>query len=536
MTERVLHGRPASPGLAIGQIVALAAADRPHRAASGDPAAEAAVLRDALGAALAETQALQQRVEGEAADMIAFQAGMLEDEELAAPAFAIIAEGSAADAAWQVAMDEEIAGYAAAEDAYFRARTADLQDIRDRVLARLRPEGHTAAVAPGAIVAAADLPLSRFLGIDWNRGGAILLTEGSATSHVAMLARARGIPMIVGLGGAARDLDGRTALVDAETGEVIVDARPASRARFEAKLDGAREAAQGLQATLAASAVTVDGTRIAMHLNVVGAEELRSLDPAICDGIGLFRTEFLFHGPALPDEETQYAAYRAVVEWAAGRPVTIRTLDAGGDKPIPGVTVDGESNPFLGLRGLRLSLRNPDLFRVQLRAILRAARHGRLRVMLPMVTVPQELAAARTLLESEFAVLSRAGHPAPMPELGIMVEVPAVAIAIERFDAAFFSVGSNDLTQYVTAAGRDIAAVADLADPADPAVLRLIAGVVRHGHATGRDVSLCGDAGGDPAVIPALLAAGLRSLSVSPGQLARAKRAVSTVDLRAVPK
>jgi phosphotransferase system enzyme I (PtsI) len=288
---------------------------------------------------------------------------------------------------------------------------------------------------------------------------------------------------------------------------------------------------------LAAPASTVDGTRIAMHLNIVGPEELERLDPSICDGIGLYRTEFLFHGTSsLPDEDSQYAAYRAVVAWAQGRPVTIRTLDAGGDKPISGITETGESNPFLGLRGLRLSLRHAALFRVQLRALLRAARHGTVRIMLPMVTVPEELAAARALLEAEIAAFALTGSPVPRPALGIMVEVPAAAIAIDRFDAAFFSIGSNDLTQYVTAAGRDMAAVAALADPCNPAVLRLIEGVVRHGREVGRDVSLCGDAGGDPGVVPALLATGLRSLSVSPRLLAGVKRAVARTDLSAVQR
>jgi phosphotransferase system enzyme I (PtsI) len=558
MTERHLRGRPASPGYAAGRVVALGWSDAPARRPKGEPATEAAALRAAVADALAETQALQHRVDAEAAEMVAFQAAMLEDEELIGPAIAAIADGAAADAAWEAAMDAEIDGYAAAEDAYFRARTADLQDIRERVLARLRPAvagatvpagviaamprgaGFTPrragfAVTPGGtIFAATDLLLSSFLAIDWSRGDAILLTQGSPTSHVAMLARSRAVPMIVDLGGSPAALDGRTALVDAETGELVIDPLPETRDRFRAAAREAEGTAAEAAAHLATPARSADGTRIAMHLNIIGAEELARLDPAICDGIGLFRTEFLFHDAGhLPDEDEQYAVYRAAAEWAQGRPVTIRTLDAGGDKPIPGVTETHESNPFLGLRGLRLSLRHADLFRVQLRALLRAARHGAVRIMLPMVTVPAELEAARALLEAEIAAFMRAGKPVPRPELGIMVEVPAAAIAIDRFDAAFFSIGSNDLVQYVTAAGRDMASVADLADPLNPAVLRLIESVVAFGRGIGRDVSLCGDAGGNPAVLPALLATGLRSLSVSPGLLARAKRAVAGVDLSA---
>jgi phosphotransferase system enzyme I (PtsI) len=534
MTERRVRGRPASPGYAAGRVFALGPVDAPARRSSGDPAIEATALNNAIASALAETQTLQARLDAVAAEMIAFQAAMLEDDELVAPASVAIAGGTPADIAWKAAMDAEIAGYAAAEDPYFRARTADLQDIRDRVLSKLRPAVADVTAPGGAIVAATDLPPSSFLAIDWRCGGAILLTEGSPTSHVAMLARSRAVPMIVGLGGSAAALDGKEVLVDAEAGELVIDPLPASRDRFGAAALQAESADVEAASHLAAPAHSADGTRIKMHLNIIGTEELNRLDPAICDGIGLFRTEFLFHGVGgLPDEDAQFAIYCAAAEWAQGRPVTIRTLDAGGDKPVPGVTEPNESNPFLGLRGLRLSLRHPDLFRVQLRALLRAARHGAVRIMLPMVTVPDELEAARALLEAEIAAFARAGEPVPRPELGIMVEVPAAAIAIDRFDAAFFSIGSNDLTQYVTAAGRDIASVADLADPLNPAVLRLIESVVAHGGRVGRNVSLCGDAGGNPAMLPALLATGLRSLSVSPGLLARAKLAVAGVDLQA---
>jgi phosphotransferase system enzyme I (PtsI) len=269
-----------------------------------------------------------------------------------------------------------------------------------------------------------------------------------------------------------------------------------------------------------------------VHLNISDPDELTSLEPRVCDGIGLVRTEFLFHAHSgLPDEETQYRVYRRFVSWAQGRPVTIRTLDAGGDKPIQRLTFEGESNPFLGVRGIRLSLAKPEIFRVQLRALARAAVEGNLRVMLPMITVPEEIAAARAMLEEEIRSLIAAGTPARWPSLGIMVEVPAVAIAIDIYDAEFYSIGSNDLTQYVMAAGRDIGAVANLADASHPAVMRLIERVARHGHERKREVCLCGDVGGDSDVIPSLLRAGLRSLSVSPAMIARAKAAIAAVDL-----
>jgi phosphotransferase system enzyme I (PtsI) len=529
MPEARHRGRPAAPGFAAGRVVPLGAAVAMRRA-GGDSAREAAALRAAMAKAAAELATLAYDAADDAAGILGFQIALLEDDALSAPAFAAIARGTPADVAWRDALDDEIAGYRSADDETFRARAADLGDLRDRVLTQLGGGAVDTAVALGSIVAAADLPPSRFLAIDWRAGGAVLLSEGSRNSHVAMLARARGVPMIVGLGIDPCRLAGE-ALVDATGGELILNPAPATRAAFEARRRAHETGAAEAASRVGEPAVTADGVMVAVHINVAGPDELVALSPAICDGIGLVRTEFLFATEGLPDEETQYRVYRRLAEWAGGKPVTIRTLDAGGDKPIAGLTTAGESNPFLGMRGIRLSLSRPEVFAVQLRALARAACHGALRIMLPMVTVPEELEAARARLDAEVAALKAAGVAAMRPPLGIMVEVPAAALAIERFDAAFFSIGSNDLTQYVTAAGRDIAAVADLANPLNPAVLRLIRMVAEHGRTSGREVSLCGDAGGDPAVVAALLAAGLRSLSVAPAALAAIKAAIGQVHL-----
>jgi phosphotransferase system enzyme I (PtsI) len=533
MTERRLSGRSASPGLASGPVVVVDAQPNPVRAA-GTPEEETRALHRAIAESLAESKALTDRAEGEAAEMLAFQVEMLADDELSRPALEAIAGGSPAHTAWAAAMAAEIGGYRASGDAYFAARTADLQDICDRVLSHLGSGDLSGtAVPPGAVVVAADLPLSRFLAIDWTHGGAIVLTQGSPSGHVAMLARARGVPMIVGVGGLPAAQAGNEALVDADSGEVVLDPDSAARAAFLDRKEAAAADAAGLSVWLDREAVTADGTRVTVHLNIANVNELDGLDPRFCDGIGLVRTELLFAG--VPDEQTQYEVYRRIAEWADGRPVTIRTLDAGADKPIPGVTMEAESNPFLGLRGIRLSMRHPAMFLVQLRALARAAVHGAVRIMLPMVTIPQEIEVARHLLDEAVAGLAGEGIPARRPPLGIMVEVPAAAIAIDLFDADFFSIGSNDLTQYVTAAGRDIGSVADLADPLNPAVLRLIASVAQFGRSAGREVSLCGDAGADPAVVAHLLRAGLRSLSVAPTALARAKQAIAATDLRQAP-
>jgi phosphotransferase system enzyme I (PtsI) len=537
MTERRLIGRAASPGLASGPVVVLDAQPVPVRAA-GTPEEETRALRQAIAASLVETEALTDRAVGDAAEMLAFQVEMLADDELARSALEAIAEGTAAHTAWTTAMATEMEGYRLSGDPYFAARTTALQDISDRVLSHLGSGPSNASapgtmVPPGAVVVASDLPLSRFLAIDWTRGGAIVLTQGSTSGHVAVLARAHGVPMVVGVGGLPGSMAEQEALVDANAGVVVLDPGQAARA---AHLDGRAEAAADsarMSAWLDREAVTVDGTRVAVYLSIADVAELDGLDPRVCDGIGLVRTELLFQG--WPDEQAQYEVYRRLAEWAGGRPVIIRTLDAGADKPIPGMTVEAESNPFLGLRGIRLSLRHPWMFHVQLRAVARAAIHGTVRIMLPMVTIPQELEAARRMLDEAMSSLADEGIPARRPPLGIMVEVPAAAIAIDRFDADFFSIGSNDLAQFVTAAGRDIGTVADLADPRNPAVLRLIASVVQYGRSVGREVSLCGDAAADPAVVAHLLNTGLRSLSVAPIALARAKQAIAGTDLRQTP-
>jgi phosphotransferase system enzyme I (PtsI) len=320
------------------------------------------------------------------------------------------------------------------------------------------------------------------------------------------------------------------ALVDGDAGTVIFDPEPETRRRFELQMAAANAARTAANACRTEPARTAGGRRIAVHLNIAAPQDLAGLDPAICDGIGLVRTEFLFevsHG--LPDEDTQYAVYRRILDWAEGRPVTIRTLDAGGDKPIAGLTIDGESNPFLGLRGIRLSLSRPDVFRVQLRALARAALHGTLKVMLPMVAIPSELHRAGALLDAEITALRAEGIACVRPPLGIMVEIPSAALRAEDFDAAFYSIGSNDLTQYTMAAARDVGAVADLNDTGNPAVLSLITRTVKAARARGVEVSLCGDAAADTHLTKALLATGLTVLSVAPVAVARLKTAIATV-------
>jgi phosphotransferase system enzyme I (PtsI) len=480
--------------------------------------------------AIGQIEGLIERSDEPGAAILEFQAAMLADGELIGPALAAIGAGASADSAWSAALAEQIEAYQVSDNEYFRARAADLTDLRDRVLRNLAGT-EAEDLPPGAILIGDDITPTRFLETNWSAGGGIALAAGSAASHVAMLARSRGVPMVVGLG----SLEGNghaEALLDGERGMIVLSPGQAEKRAFESRRLLLSAAAARAAEFLGGPAATADGTPIGVMVNVARPDEVDRLDATACDGVGLMRTEFLFsHG--LPNEETQYRAYAKVLDWAAGRPVTIRTVDAGGDKPVPGFTVD-EDNPFLGLRGVRLSLARPEVFRIQLRALARAAIRGNLKVMLPMVTVPAEIDAAARLLDAMVAELSAEGVPAARPPLGIMVEVPAVAIVPEAFASAdFFSIGSNDLTQYVTAAARDSAHVAELNDVAHPAVMRLIADVAAFGARSGIAVSLCGDAAGDPAHVPALLEAGLRTLSVAPAALGPVKAAIADTRLGA---
>jgi len=528
----VFKGKSASLGFALGPLVRI---DRPQvqRRESGTIEEEEKALRAALAASGGQISALAAASEGVAAEILEFQMALLEDEAFLAPIFGAIAAGAAGDVAWSETLAKEIAGYRAAPGEYLRARASDLVDLRDRVLLALNGEGGGSKATPaGAVISADDLPPSRFLEIDWSDGGGIALRQGSPTSHVAMLARARNVPMIVQFG----TLPDRAeiALLDGERGTLEVDP-PAERLRtFAARRAVQAQESASARDLLAGPPLIWCGEPVRLLVNIQGLADLSHPDTGYADGIGLMRTEFMFDDPAgLPGEEAQFAIYASVLRWAGDRPATIRTVDAGGDKPIRGFTEDGEANPFLGVRGLRLCLRRPEIFRVQLRALARAAVHGKLKVMFPMVTVPGEFVAARDLFQNVLNELRTEGVDARLPELGIMVEVPVAALTVDAFPASFFSIGSNDLAQYATACDRTNGALDSLNDPLNPGVLELIRRTIDHGRRHGINVSLCGDMAGDPHSAAALLDCGLREFSMSPPLLGRVKQAIAALSAEA---
>jgi len=526
-TELRYAGQPAAPGVAAGPLVRRPVAASPDRPAGGTPAEECARLTRAMADAVAELRALAGREGGDAAAVLEFQIEMLNDSALSAPALAAIAAGDSAHDAWLACMTEHIANYRSSTDEHFRARATDCEDMRDRV-ARLMAGRHEdrAWLPEGAILLDTDLTPSRFLALNAARLGGLALINGSAASHVAVLARARGVPMICGIG--REPAQAAAAILDAETGELVLNPTQATAEECARRIARRRRAASSAHAAMAGDAVTEDGERVAVLVNVDEPDAVPDDVLRAADGVGLVRTESVFLDGEEPlDEAAQYRHYAALLARVGDGPCVFRTLDVGGDKPLPGLAEVPERNPFLGIRGIRLCLDRPELFRPQIRALLRLAVDGRVSVMLPMVSVAEEYRDARALFDECLADLRAEGVAAAMPPLGIMIETPAAAIAIDTFGADFYSIGSNDLTQYTMAAARDGGGrVASLNRPGSVAMLRLIAHVVRHGRDTGREVSLCGDAGSNPTVLRALLATGLRRLSVAPSALGHVKQCI----------
>ena len=537
---RELRGKPASPGRALGPAFRAPAPAAPSLPAGGDARA---ALAAAVTLAIEELRVLAAGADAQSAGVLDFQIEMLLDEDMLEPALRRIARGEGAALAWAGAMDAHIATLVAdadasgedalaesagergaGEDAFaesaewrgagedaFAARASDLADLKQRVLDALA--GRARADFPeAAIYVGHDMPPSLFLAHDWSKGGGIALAAGSTVSHVAMLARARGVPMVIGLGPLAIP-GGQPLLVDGSEGLVRLDpGEPVAEVPIPPAVPAAPPAPPR------AEPAAIDGFRLSVNLNSL--TDLDAVEPATVDGVGLVRSEFLFLSPAEAlSEERHVACYRRIVTRFAGRPVTLRLLDLGGDKALPGL-IEGGPASLLGERGIRFLLAHPELARIQARAILRVAAFGPVSVLLPMVTLPAEVTAMAELFDEEAARLARLGVPVRRPPLGIMVEVPAAALTLDLFaEAAFFSVGTNDLMQYLSAAARDNPAVAPLNTGSETALFRLLAQISTAAHALGKPVSVCGDLAGDPEAVARLMALGFRDFSVAPSRL-----------------
>lgn len=542
--EGRMIGMPASPGIVIGPVHLLLweVPDVPQRIIPDEAVPrEIARLHAAIDEARERLKRVRHRAERHAgpeeAAIFEVQIAILSDHELTGSVEALIRQNIGAEKAFDLVLIEWRQNFARHVQPMIRERVGDLTDVHIRVLSILLglPDHDPVDVPKGtnAILVTHDLTPSLTVQLDREAIAGIATDAGTRTSHVAILARSLGLPAVVGLRDATLHLKpGSEIILDGSSGVLIPSPTPVQIAAYAAR--AAREASDTaeLQALSSAEPVTMDGVRITLRANVDLPEEAEAAAHSGAEGVGLMRTEFLVVGRAtMPDEEEQYKSYRKVVEAFGDKPVVIRTFDVGGDKlPVGGYPT--EANPFLGWRAIRMCLDESEFFKTQLRALLRAAMHGDVRIMLPLVVTVDEVRQARKLLEEAAAELDARGveyrHDLP---LGVMVETPAAALAADTLvgEVAFFSIGTNDLVQYTLAVDRGNANLASRFTPLHPAVLRLIQRTVDVGHAAGLEVSVCGEMASQPIMAFALIGLGVRQLSVAARSVPIVKRIVRGV-------
>ncbi|MBL8983795.1 MAG: phosphoenolpyruvate--protein phosphotransferase [Gemmatimonadetes bacterium] len=542
--ERVLTGISASPGIVIGPVHLLRweVPDVPQRIIPDEEIpAEIARFKEVLERARERLDAVRERASRNAgveeASIFEAQRMILDDGAITTQVEAYIRQNLGAEKAFDVVMQEFRQHFARSPVPMLRERVGDLTDVHIRVLSLMLGLGDHDPVdvrkGANAILVTHDLTPSLTVQLDREAIAGIATESGTRTSHVAILARSLGIPAVVGLREALHRLRGDEQLVlDGSSGMVIVNPSAAEVKTFERRAILEKEDEAELQKTAEAEALTTDGVRITVRVNVDLPEEAAAASHAGGEGVGLMRTEFLVVGRAtMPDEEEQYREYARVVEAFGGHPVIIRTFDIGGDKlPVGGYP--HEPNPFLGWRAIRMCLDEPELFKTQLRALLRAGLRGDVRILLPLVVTLDEVRATRALLREAMAELDARGvaYKRDVP-LGVMIETPAAAMAIDTFldEAEFFSIGTNDLVQYSLAVDRGNANLAERFTPLHPAILRFIRRTADVAHQAGLEVCVCGEMASEPLLAFVLVGLGIRQLSVNPRSVALVKRIIRGV-------
>jgi phosphotransferase system enzyme I (PtsI) len=540
MTKQPIPGIAASPGIVIAKAyVAEAESFVPELASAANPAAEEARLNAAIAKARAELEGIRDdaaaRIGPEKASIFEGHLLLLEDPDLIdGIREKLTSDGVTAEYALYETAQGFVDALMSMDNELLRERAVDVKDVSGRVMSHLRgvPHASLGSIAEPCIVIARDLTPSDTaqLNLDYVRG---FVTEiGSRTSHSAIMARSLEIPAVVGAGEAALAVRaGATVILDAVEGRVHVDPSPEKLAEYEAKKAAYDKNKAELAQLKDRPTASADGHRVELAANIGSVKDLEKVLDNGAEGIGLFRTEFLYMGrSALPTEEEQFQTYKHVLEKMNGKPVVIRTIDIGGDKELPYLGLPKEANPFLGERALRFALRREDVFRPQLRALLRASAHGNLKIMFPMIAVREEWLAAKRLLDEEREKLLAEGAAVSRSiEVGIMIEIPAAAVAADTFapDVDFFSIGTNDLIQYTMAADRMNETVSYLYQPCHPAILRLVQLVIQAAERAGKWVGMCGEMAGDETAIPLLLGLGLHEFSMSAGSILPARRQIA---------
>jgi phosphoenolpyruvate-protein phosphotransferase (PTS system enzyme I) len=537
-----LSGVGASEGVAVGPaFVPQTGRPEPERTRIDEDEVEVELqrFREAVGVVVGKiseiADGLRESGNEDEAGIFDFHAEMAEDPELASAVEERVKNLQSPEAAVLAAGEEYAAEFAAMEDEYLSARADDVRDVTHQISAELMGQGGSAfeALHRPSIVLATSLAPSDTARIQKGMALAFVTAEGSRTSHVSIMARSMGIPAVVGVGDALSEaLDAETVAVDGTEGSAITDPDRETLARFEEMSQALAEERAALDQYRHKEARTADGRRIEVAANLGSASEAEGALEWGAEGVGLFRTEFLFmEREYLPSEDEQYDVYCTVARAFGEKPVIIRTLDVGGDKNLPGVDQVHEDNPFLGWRGIRMSLDTPDLFKPQLRAILRAAAHGNLKIMFPMIVEVGELRAAKKTLAEARSELEEEGSEMGELETGVMIETPAAAVCAAELaaESAFFSIGTNDLVQYTLAADRGNERLRRLQDADHPAVLALIRQTCEAAEEANIPVGVCGEAAGEPHMIPKLINLGVTELSMSAPSIPRAKKVVADV-------
>lgn len=533
-----LHGVAASEGVHVGAAFAHFPAEiavEPRTLAAEEIEPEVARFLKAVDAVRARMD--KALADNELADgdrgIVAALRDIAADETLIGDTTAKIGEGADAVSAVIATSAQLAAEFGAVEDPYLNARADDMQAVGRQICLALlgQEEAALEEIPQGAVLIADDIGAWDLARAPLKRIGAIVCGRGGATSHTAIIARSHGIPAVLGVGVRVAELrEAKVVAVDGDAGRIVADPDPAVRADFARRMDDAARQRDALARFKDVVPTLADGTVIEIAANIGSLEEIEAAQDAGAMGVGLFRTELLFmRHMHLPSEDMQAETYAVLARAFAPHPVIVRTLDIGGDKPIAGLEFPDEDNPFLGWRGIRMCLDRPDIFKRQLRALLRAAVHGNIKVMLPMVSDLREVRRTQKLIEECAAELKAEGVPYSAFPLGVMIETPAAALIAPALakEVAFFSIGTNDLTQYVMAADRLNPTVASLNDVTNPAVMAAIEMTAKAGVEAGIMVGMCGEAAGRADLIPAFISMGLTELSMSPASIPRAKKRIA---------
>ena len=538
------QGVPGAPGVAVGTIVLLSPlADLdsvPDRQVKHVAAEERAFL-ESVAAVQTELRSDAEKLSGaltsDAKALFDVHVMLLGDDSLLSGVVQRIRAGNWAPGALRDTVREHVRVFDQMDDAYLRARAEDVRDVGRRLLVRLQSiQPETRKYPKRCILMADEVSIAHIADVPLSRIAGIVSMKGSRASHVAVLAGSLGVPAVMGLGKLpVEKLDGERIVINGYKGQVCIDPTPLVIRQVKRLVKQERKASKGLEALRGLPAQTKDGSRVLLYVNNGLMDDIVPPDECGAEGVGLYRTEHSFLSrKSFPTEDEQYQIYRKALAIYAPRHVVIRTLDVGGDKPLPYLPIE-EENPFLGWRGIRITLDHPEIFLIQLRALLRANEGlNNLHLLLPMVTNIGEVDSALELLDRAHEELEEEGLHLADPPVGVMIEVPAMLYQVEallrRVD--FLSLGTNDLTQYLLAVDRNNARVSELYDSLHPSVLRVVSDLVDTAHKFDKPVSICGEMAGDPAAVPLLVGMGVDILSMSPARLSRVKSVIRNLSRR----